>query len=272
MPSETWPIPTFADVLAARRRIAPHLRPTPLHAYPQLGEPLGAEVRVKHENHQPTGAFKIRGGLNLVSQLSDDERARGLIAASTGNHGQSVAFAARRFGVSARICVPEHANPVKVAAMRQLGAELIEEGAGFDDARENAERLADEAGYRYVHSGNEPHLIAGVGTETLEIFEDFPEVEVVIVPRRRGERRRRRLHRRQGRQPGGRGDRRAVRGVARRVPVVEGGPQRGGAGPDLRRGPLDRHAVRAARRRSSMTTSTTSSSSATTRSARRSAR
>ena len=182
MPSETWPIPTFADVLAARRRIAPHLRPTPLHAYPQLGEPLGAEVRVKHENHQPTGAFKIRGGLNLVSQLSDDERARGLIAASTGNHGQSVAFAARGFGVSARICVPEHANPVKVAAMRQLGAELIEEGAGFDDARDNAERLADEAGYRYVHSGNEPHLIAGVGTETLEIFEDFPEVEVVIVP------------------------------------------------------------------------------------------
>jgi threonine dehydratase len=101
-----WRVPTFADVLAARRRIATHLRPTPLFRYPALDELLDTQVHVKHENHQPVGAFKVRGGVNLVAQLSNDERERGLITASTGNHGQSVAFAARRFGVGARICVP----------------------------------------------------------------------------------------------------------------------------------------------------------------------
>jgi threonine dehydratase len=175
-------IPTFSDVLAARRRIAPHLPRTPLYRYPQLDELVGTEVHVKHENHLPVGAFKVRGGVNLVAQLPDDERERGLIASSTGNHGQSVAFAARLFGVKARICVPERANPVKVAAMEGLGAELVMGGAMFDDARKNAERLAAEHGYRYVHSGNEPHLIAGVGTLTLEILEQEPGVDVVIVP------------------------------------------------------------------------------------------
>jgi threonine dehydratase len=177
-----WAIPGFADVLAARRRIAPHLSRTPLFSYPQLDELVGARVHVKHENHQPVGAFKVRGGVNLVAQLSDDERERGLTASSTGNHGQSIAFAARLFGVKARICIPERANPVKVAAMEALGAELVVGGARFDDARENAERLAAEHGYRYVHSGNEPHLIAGVATQTLEIVEQQPEVETVIVP------------------------------------------------------------------------------------------
>jgi threonine dehydratase len=175
-------IPGLADVLAARRRIAPYLPRTPLFTYPQLDELVGARVHVKHENHQPVGAFKVRGGVNLVAQLSDDERERGLIASSTGNHGQSIAFAARHFGVTARICVPERSNPVKVAAMEGLGAELIVAGADFDDARENAERLAGEHGYRYVHSGNEPHLIAGVATETLEIVEQEPGVETLIVP------------------------------------------------------------------------------------------
>ena len=177
-----WEIPSFSDVLAARRRIAPHLPRTPLFRYPQLDELVGTEVHVKHENHQPVGAFKVRGGVNLVAQLSEDERERGLIASSTGNHGQSLAFAGRRFGVTARICVPERGNPVKMAAMEGLGAELIVAGAKFDDARENAERLAGEYGYRYVHSGNEPHLIAGVATETLEIVEQQPDVDAVIVP------------------------------------------------------------------------------------------
>ena len=174
-------VPTFADVLAARRRIAAHLRPTPLFGYPALDDLLGTPVYVKHENHQPVGAFKVRGGVNLVAQLSDDERERGLIGASTGNHGQSLAFAARQFGVTAHICVPERANPVKLASMRGLGAELIVGGADFDDARNHAERLAAEHGYRYVHSGDEPHLIAGVATETLEILEEQPDVDVVIV-------------------------------------------------------------------------------------------
>jgi threonine dehydratase len=177
-----WPPITLADVLEARRRIAPHLRPTPLFPYAGLNDLLGAEVWVKHENHQPVGAFKVRGGVNLVSQLGEDERRRGLIAASTGNHGQSVAYAARLFGVTARICVPENANPVKLSAMRALGAELIERGRDFDAAREHCERLAAEHGYRYVHSGNEPLLIAGVGTETLEILEDLPDVDAIVVP------------------------------------------------------------------------------------------
>jgi threonine dehydratase len=177
-----WQVPTLVDVLAAKRRIAPYLRPTPLHAYPALSELIGTEVWVKHENHQPVGAFKVRGGVNLVSQLDGDERRRGVIAASTGNHGQSVAYAARIFGVRAIVCVPEGANPVKLASMRALGAELVVHGRDFDEAREHCEALAAEHGYRYIHSGNEPLLIAGVATETLEILEEQPEIDVVIVP------------------------------------------------------------------------------------------
>jgi threonine dehydratase len=177
-----WQAPTLADVLEARRRISPYLRPTPLYGYGGLDELLGAEVFVKHENHQPVGAFKIRGGINLISQLGPEERKRGVIAASTGNHGQSIAFAARLFGVRATICVPENANPVKVASMRALGAELVFHGGDFDEAREHCERLAAEGGYRYVHSGDESLLIAGVATETLEILEEQPQIEVIVVP------------------------------------------------------------------------------------------
>jgi threonine dehydratase len=177
-----WPMPTLADVLEARRRIAPHLPRTPLYRYPDLDELVGAEVFVKHENHQPVGAFKVRGGVNLVSQLSAEERKRGVIAASTGNHGQSIAYAARIFGVAATICVPEAANPVKVAAMRGLGAELVFHGRDYDEAREHCEQLATEYGFRYVHSGNEPLLIAGVATETLEILEAEPAIDAVLVP------------------------------------------------------------------------------------------
>ena len=175
-------IPTFDDVRAAQRRIEPCLRATPVYPYPALGDLVGADVWVKHENHQPVGAFKVRGGVNLVSQLSDEERARGLVSASTGNHGQSIAYAARLFDVPARIYVPEGANPVKVAAIRALGAEVVSHGRDFDEAREECERVAAEDGYRYVHSANEPHLIAGVATITLEIFEAVPDVDVVIVP------------------------------------------------------------------------------------------
>jgi threonine dehydratase len=174
--------PTFQDVLDARTRIAPHLRPTPLYTWPALSELVGAEVWVKHENHQPVGNFKVRGGVNFASQLTEDERSRGLITASTGNHGQSIAFGARIHGARAIVCVPEEANPLKVAAIRALGAEVVAHGRDFDDAREHAERLAAEHGYRYVHSGDEPHLIAGVATQTLEILEERPEIDAVIVP------------------------------------------------------------------------------------------
>src|SRR5438874_1510972 len=175
-------IPTFSDVLLARRQISPYLRRTPLYSYPALNAFIGTEVHIKHENYQPVGAFKVRGGINLISQLSPDERVRGVIAVSTGNHGQSVAYAARLFGVKARIVVPEGANPGKVAAMQAMGAEVIFHGAIYDEAQLYCEALAQEHGYRYIHSGNEPLLIAGVATETLEMLEDEPGLEVIIVP------------------------------------------------------------------------------------------
>ena len=175
-------IPDLADVLAARNRIAPYLQPTPLHRYPALDALTGAQVRVKHENHLPVGAFKVRGGINLISQLSPDDQGRGVISASTGNHGQSVAYAASLFGVHAVICVPEQANPVKVESMRALGAEVIFGGRDFDEAREHCEKLAAEGGYRYIHSANEPALIAGVATYALEILEAQPDTEAIVVP------------------------------------------------------------------------------------------
>jgi len=169
-------------VLAARQRIAPYLRPTPLYSYPTLDALTGAQVWVKHENHQPVGAFKVRGGVNLVSQLTPDERRRGVIAASTGNHGQSVAYAGDLFGVRAIVCMPERANPVKVESMQALGAEVVFFGRDFDEAREHCEQLAAEHGYRYIHSGNEPLFVAGVATYALEILETRPDLEVIVVP------------------------------------------------------------------------------------------
>jgi threonine dehydratase len=182
MPSASLEPPVLDDVRAARRRIEPHLRPTELRAYPALSGAVGADVWVKHENRQPTGAFKVRGGINLLAQLHDDERSAGLITASTGNHGQSIAYAAKAFETRAIVCVPVGANPVKVASMQALGAEVVFHGADFDEAREHCEWLAEQHGHRYVHSGNEPHLIAGVGTATLEILEERPEIDTIIVP------------------------------------------------------------------------------------------
>jgi threonine dehydratase len=175
-------IPTLDDVRAAQERIAPYLSPTPLYRYDDLNELVGTEIWVKHENHQPVGAFKVRGGINLAAQLTTEERKRGLIAASTGNHGQSIAYAARLFDINATICVPEGANPTKIGAIRALGADIIVHGRDFDEAREHCAQLAAERGHRYVHSGDEPHLIAGVATIALEILEQQPEIDVVIVP------------------------------------------------------------------------------------------
>jgi threonine dehydratase len=174
--------PDFSDVLDAAKQIRPYLQPTPLRRYGSLDRLVGAEVYIKHENHNPTGAFKVRGGINLVSRLSEDERKRGVIAASTGNHGQSIAYAAHLFGVSAIICAPQNANPVKVESMQDLGAEVILQGERYDDARLNAHRMAQEHGYRYIHSGDEPLLIGGVGTHTLEVLQEQPRIDAIIVP------------------------------------------------------------------------------------------
>jgi threonine dehydratase len=174
--------PSLLDVLAARGRIRAHLAPSPLRTYPALDRMVGARVWVKHENLLPTGVFKIRGGINLFSRLDGETRRRGVVASSTGNHGQSVAYGAKLFGVRATVCVPEGANPVKVEAMRDLGAEVLLVGRDFDEARLHSERLAKERGSRYIHAGDEPDLIAGVATHTLEILEEQPGIEVIVVP------------------------------------------------------------------------------------------
>lgn len=174
--------PTLRDVLEARRRLAGILRPTPLIRHPLLADELGLDVYVKHENHNPTCAFKVRGGLNLVACLGADERAAGVVTATTGNHGQSVALACARFGVPCTIVVPAGNNPEKNAAMRAYGATLLEHGRDFDEARELAEQMRRERGLRYVHSANEPLLIAGVATYALEIFEELPDVGAIFVP------------------------------------------------------------------------------------------
>jgi threonine dehydratase len=174
--------PTFQDVLLAKRQIQPYLQRTLMRSYPAVNGLIGGDVFIKHENVQPTGAFKVRGGINLISRMSDEEKARGVITASTGNHGQSIAYAARLFDVAARIIVPADANPGKVEAMRSMDAEVIFHGQRFDDARAHCEMLAREHGYRYVHSGDEPLLIAGVATEALEMLEDEPQLNVIFVP------------------------------------------------------------------------------------------
>lgn len=175
-------VPTIHDVFVARRRIAPYLRPTPLVRSEPLGKALGCEVWLKLENLQPVGAFKVRGGINLVAAEFPHLQGRGLAAASTGNHGQSVAFAARAFGLPATIFAPEGANALKVAAMQALGAEVRLVGRDFDEAREACERFAAETGARYVHSMNEPLLIAGVATAYLEALEEVPDADAILVP------------------------------------------------------------------------------------------
>jgi threonine dehydratase len=179
-------LPTFLDVLDAQRVIRSYLAPTPLYNYPPLDKLLGARVYVKHENYQPVGAFKVRGGINLVSRLTgnerEKERERGVVTASTGNHGQSIAYAAQLFDVRAVIVAPEGANPVKVEAMESLGAEVVLHGQDFDEAKAHCEQMAREQGMRYISSGDEPYLIAGVGTHTLEILEQQPDVETIFVP------------------------------------------------------------------------------------------
>lgn len=175
--------PTFDDIVAARNFVRNYLPKTPLVPVWSLSQMLGCHYHVKCENFQPVGAFKVRGGVYLVGTLSENEKRIGVISASTGNHGQSLAFAGKLFGVRVVIYAPQKdANPLKLQAMRDLGAEVRLHGRDFDEAREEAERVARQEGFRYVHPANEPKLIAGVGTIGLEIFEDLPDVEVIIVP------------------------------------------------------------------------------------------
>lgn len=174
---------TFADILAARERLRPFIDPSPLRSYALLDEAVGngISVLVKHENLMPTGAFKVRNGLNAVLSLDEAARRRGVVGASTGNHGQGLAFAGARANVSVTICVPRGNNPDKNAAIRGFGARLVEEGEDYAAAVAAADRLCSEEGLTLLHSTENASVVAGAGTISLEILEQGPEVDTLIV-------------------------------------------------------------------------------------------
>lgn len=174
--------PTFKDILEARSIIQNYLPRTPLYSYPQVNQLLDAKVYIKHENHMPTGAFKTRGGINLISHLNREQKERGVVTASTGNHALSIVYACNLFSVPVTIVMPEKSNPTKVKAIRSLGANIVFFGRIFDESKDYAEKLAGERQSRFIHPANEPYLIAGVGTYALEIFEVIPSLDVLIVP------------------------------------------------------------------------------------------
>lgn len=174
--------PTYEDVLNARSVVSRYLPRTPTYGYPGLSAVVGCDLFVKHENHLPIGAFKVRGGINFMASLAEEDRQRGVITATRGNHGQSIAYAAHLFGATAIVVVPRGNNPEKNAAMAAWGAEVIEQGRDFDEAREHVSALVATHGYHYLHPANEPLLIAGVGTYALELFADTPSLDAVIVP------------------------------------------------------------------------------------------
>ncbi|MBO0859858.1 MAG: threonine dehydratase [Chloracidobacterium sp.] len=173
-------------ILAAREVVYRTLNPTPLVEYPLLTREIGARVFLKHENHQVTGAFKVRGGLNFMSHFAEEGSRDGVITATRGNHGQSVALAAGVYSIPATVVVPFGNNPEKNEAMRAYGARLLEYGRDFDEAREEAERLSKSENLRYIHSANEPHLINGVGTYAIEIIEALEDrgerADAIFVP------------------------------------------------------------------------------------------
>jgi threonine dehydratase len=175
-------LPTYEDVVAAEPLVHRYVRPTPLYEWPELSRLLGCRYFLKHENHTPTTAFKVRGGINLVARLPEEQKRKGIIGCTTGNHGQSLAYACRTFGIRCVLVVPASNNPDKNAAIRSLGAQLIEHGRDYDEAREHCETIREREGLRYVHSANEPDLIAGVGTCALEIFDELPHPDFLIVP------------------------------------------------------------------------------------------
>lgn len=177
----TTPI-TIDDVFAARGRIEPWLAPTPLRDYPQLDAAIpGLSIVVKHENMQPTGSFKVRNGVATVTALGEAQRAAGIVGATTGNHGLGLAFAGRQLGVPVTICVPCGNNPEKNAALRAWGARVVEEGADYDDAVAVAQRLVDGEGRTLAHSTNNPNVLAGAGTMSLEILEQTSGLDVLLI-------------------------------------------------------------------------------------------
>jgi threonine dehydratase len=182
MTDATFAAPTLDDFRAARARMTPHVHHTPLLPSRTLSEKTGFEVRLKAELFQRTGSYKIRGPLNKFSFLTDDEKRRGVICSSAGNHAQGVALAARIHGIRAVVCMAENATPSKVEATRAYGAEVVLHGRIWDEANEKAKELVAERGYTYIHPFDDLQLITGQGTVGLEIVQDWPDVHAVVVP------------------------------------------------------------------------------------------
>lgn len=174
---------TFSDILAAKDRLAPLVPVTPLRTYPSLDEAVGSgiSVFVKHENHLPTNSFKYRNGLAALTALSPEERARGVIATTLGNHGQGVAIAARMLGVRAKIFVPRNNNADKNAAIRGFGAELVEVGDDYSQTIIAAERAVAETGMVFVHSFTNPAVVAGAATVALEMLEQQADLDALVL-------------------------------------------------------------------------------------------
>jgi threonine dehydratase len=177
-----WPI-SFEEVLEARRRIRPYLPPTPLRRYAPLDAAVGRSIAVwvKHENHNPTNSFKVRNALSMMTRLAAEEKARGVVAATRGNHGLGVAWAGSLLGAAVTICVPRGNNPEKNEGMVGLGAALIEEGRDYDESLQVALSLVRERGLRMVHSTNDPAVIAGAATVTWEMLEEKPNLDAMVV-------------------------------------------------------------------------------------------
>jgi threonine dehydratase len=175
-------VTTTPDSRAALPLVAPHVHRTPLLGSRTLSDETGFDVRLKAELFQRTGSYKIRGPLVKLSRLTQEERDRGVVCSSAGNHAQGVALAAARLGVRAVVCMAENATPSKIAATKSYGAEVVLEGSIWDDADRKARELVASEGLTYVHPFDDVDLISGQGTVGVEILEDWPEVEVVVVP------------------------------------------------------------------------------------------
>ena len=173
---------TTAEFLAARARMGAHVHHTPILTSRILSERTGFDVRMKAELFQRTGSYKIRGPLNKFAQLSDDEKRRGVICSSAGNHAQGVALAARIHDIKAVVCMAANATPSKIEATRAYGAEVVLHGNIWDEANEKARELVAEKGYTYIHPFDDRQLMAGQGTVGLEIAKDWPDVDIAIVP------------------------------------------------------------------------------------------
>lgn len=173
---------TMLDVYKARQKIAAIVRRTPLISSPWLTESIGASVYLKAECLQETGSFKIRGAANKMLSLTADERERGVITVSSGNHGRAVSYVARQLGIEAVVCMSERVPSNKVEAVRHLGAEAVVHGESYDRAEEHAWRLQEERGLTKIDGFDDPLIIAGQGTIGLELLEDLPEIDTVIVP------------------------------------------------------------------------------------------